>query len=181
MYPSGRKNQKTIKYVDMKHYKILSIRNNLFLIPITFITSLIFLSSCNKDIDRKIEDCYNANDTIINLADLYPEEWDTVYYFTGDCRIEDMEKRVGPVIRRLYEDVGERILILSKNKNPRDYTHLSEVVYYKEYFPFWEQEQIKGALFIFNNDTKIIAIPRKKANFTIRKRDEKSFWVIHQE
>lgn len=165
----------------MKHYKILLIRNYLFLSPLLFITFLILLSSCNKDIDGKIEDCYNANDTIINLADLYPEEWDTVYYFTSACRIEDMEKRVGPVIRRLYRDVGDRILILNNNKKTRDYTHLSKVIYYKEYFPFWEQEQIKGALFIFKNDPKVIAISRKKAIFTIRKRDEKSYWVIHKE
>lgn len=164
----------------MKHYKILLIRNYLFLIPLSFITFLILLSSCNKDIDGKIEDCYNSNDTIINLADLYPEEWDTVYYFTNACRIEDMEKRVGPVIRRLYGDVGDRILILNKNKNPRDYTHLSNVVLYKEFFPNYGQK-IEGPIFVFNNRSKIVAIPREKANFIIRKIDDYSFWVIHKE
>lgn len=169
-----------IKYVDMKHYKILLIRNILFLIPTLFIAFLTFFSSCNKDIDRKIEDCYNANDTIIYLADLYPEKWDTVYYFTSACKIEDMEKRVGPVIRRLYGDVGDRILILNKNKNPRDYTDLSKVVLYKEYFPNYGQK-IEGSIFSFKKRSKILAIPREKAKFVIRKIDDDTFWVIHQD
>lgn len=164
----------------MKHYKILLIRNILFLIPTLFIAFLTFFSSCNKDIDRKIEDCYNANDTIIYLADLYPEKWDTVYYFTSACKIEDMEKRVGPVIRRLYGDVGDRILILNINKTPRDYTDLSKVVLYKEYFPNYGQK-IEGSIFSFKKRSKILAIPREKAKFVIRKIDDDTFWVIHQE
>ena len=165
---------------EMKHYKILFIRNKLFLSSILFITFLIIFSSCSKDIDGKIEDCYNANDTIINLSELYPEEWDTVYYFTNACDLDSVEKRVGPVIKRLYEDVGDRILILNRNKKVKDYSHLNEVVLYKEYFPNYGQE-IKGALFVFKNDPDMIAIPREKANFIIRKRDKKSFWVIHQD
>lgn len=169
-----------MKYVDMKHYKILFIRNNNFLNSILLIAFFALLSSCSKDIDGKIEDCYDANDTIINLSDLYPEEWDTVYYFTNACDLDSMEKRVGPVIKRLYGDVGDRILILNRNKKVKDYSHLNEVVLYKEYFPNYGQD-IKGALFIFKNDADMIAIPREDANFIIRKRDEKSFWVIHQE
>ena len=151
----------------------------MFLNSILFITFLTLFSSCSKDIDRKIKDCYNANDTIINLSELYPEEWDTVYYFTNACDLQSIEKRVGPVIERLYGDVGDRILILKRNKKVRDFSHLNEVVLYKEYFPNYGQE-IKGALFIFKNDSDMIAIPRRKANFIIRKRDENSFWVIHQ-
>ena len=71
-----------MKYAEMKHYKILFIRN-LFLSSILYMTFLTLFSSCSKDIDEKIEDCYNANDTIINLSNLYPEEWDTVYYFVS--------------------------------------------------------------------------------------------------
>ncbi len=169
-----------MKYVETKHYKILFIRNGLFLSSILFITFLTLFSSCSKDIDGKIEDCYNANDTIINLADLYPEEWDTVYYFSNACQIEEMENRVGPVIRRLYGDVGDRILILNRNQKVKDYSHLNEVVLYKEYFPNYGQK-IKGALFVFKGDPNMIAIPREKANFIIRKRDENSFLVIHHE
>ena len=94
-------------------------------------TFLTLFSSCSKDIDEKIEDCYNANDTIINLSNLYPEEWDTVYYFTNACDLDSVEKRVGPVIKRLYEDVGDRILILNRNKKVKYYAHLKEVILYK--------------------------------------------------
>ena len=162
----------------MKHCKNLFIRNNMFLSLILFITLFSLFSSCDKDIDERIKDCYNSNDTIINLSDLYPEEWDTVYYFTNACDLDNMEKRVGPVIKRLYGDVGDRILILNRNKKIKDYSHLNEVVLYKEYFPNYGQK-IKGALFVFKNEPDMIAIPREKANFIIRKRDENSFWVIH--
>jgi hypothetical protein len=83
---------------------------------IVFVASLIFFSSCSKDIDERIKECYNNNDTIINLSDLYPEEWDTVYYFTNACNLDEMERWVGPVIRKLYGDVGSRILILNRNQ-----------------------------------------------------------------
>lgn len=169
-----------MKYAEMKHCKILFIRNSLFLSSILFIIFFTLFSSCGENLDERIKDCYNSNDTLINLSDLYPEEWDTVYYFTNACDLDSIEKRVGPVIKRLYGDVGDRILILNKNKNVKDYSQLNEVVLYKEYFPNYGQE-IKGARFVFKNDADMIAIPRNKANFIIRKRDEKSFWVIHQE
>ena len=156
-----------MKYVDMKHYKNLFIRNRLFLSSLLFITYLIF---CSKDIDGKIEDCYNANDTIINLSDLYPEEWDTVYFF-GSCSAEDIANRIGPVIYNLWGDLGDKMLILNKKK---------EVIYYKEWDMYYGQS-LEGALFRFSNDSNMIAIPREKTKFLIRKRDEKSFWVIHQE
>jgi hypothetical protein len=41
-------------------------------------------------------------------------------------------------------------------------------------------QDLKGAVFQFNNDSLIIAIARENATFLIRKRDENSFWVIHQ-
>ena len=136
------------------------------------IVILAFLSnySSSKNIDSQIEKCYNANDTIINLADLYPEEWDTVYFF-GACSLEEIEKRIGPVINHLWCDVGNKILILNKRK---------EIVYYKEWDMYYGQD-LEGAIFHFKNAPIIKAIPREKANFIIRKRDEDSFWVIHQE
>lgn len=158
-----------IRFSDMKHYK--NLYHNFFLkICIVFlIGNVISLFSCQKDIDSKIKDCYYANDTIINLYDLYPEEWDSVYFF-GSCSAEEIAKRTGPVIYSLWGDLGDKMLILNKNK---------DVIYYKEWDMYYGQE-LKGALFHFNNDSIIIAIARKNATFLIRKRDEKSFWVIHQ-
>ena len=101
---------------------------------------------------------------------MYPEEWDTVYFF-GACSLEDIEKRIGPVINHLWTDVGNKMLILNKRK---------EIVYYKEWDMYYGQD-LKGAFFRFKNAPVMIAIPRQKANFIIRKRDEKSFWVIYQE
>lgn len=106
---------------------------------------------------------------MISLSDLYPEEWDTLYYFSNAYNLEMMEKRVGPIIGKLYEDVGDRILILNKE---------NEVVYYKEYFPNYGQK-IEGAVFLFKDDPDMIAIPREKARFLIRKRDEDSFWIVY--
>jgi hypothetical protein len=147
---------------------------------IVFVANLTFFSSCSKEIDERIKECYNNNDTIINLADLYPEEWDTVYYFTNACNLDEMERRVGPVIRKLYGDVGSRILILNRNQKKKDNSHLNEVVCYKEYFPNYGQK-IVGSVFVFRNRQPIVAIPRKKANFLIRKIDDNAFWVIYQE
>ena len=130
----------------------------------------VLFSSCIRNIDSKIEKCYNSNDTLVNLSDLYPEEWDTVYFF-GACSLEDIEKRIGPVINHLWTDVGNKMLILNKRK---------EIVYYKEWDMYYGQD-LKGAFFRFKNAPVMIAIPRQKANFIIRKRDEKSFWVIYQE
>ena len=164
----------------LKHYKIPCIRTGLFLNAMLIVANLALFSSCRKDIDERIKECYNANDTIINLSDLYPEEWDTVYYFTNACNLDEVEKRIGPVIRRLYGDVGDRILILNRNQKIRDNSHLNEVGCYKEYFPNYGQK-IEGSVFVFRNEPPIIAIPREKANFLIRKIDDNTFWVIHQE
>jgi hypothetical protein len=141
---------------------------------------ITFFSSCSKNIDERIKECYNNNDTIINLSELYPEEWDTVYYFTNACNLDDMERRVGPVIRKLYVDVGSRILILKRSQEEKDNSHLNEVVCYKEYFPNYGQ-RIEGSVFVFKNRPPIVAIPREKANFLIRKIDDNTFWVIHQD
>ena len=164
----------------VKHYKIPCIRTGLFLNAMLIVANLALFSSCRKDIDERIKECYNANDTIINLSDLYPEEWDTVYYFTNACNLDEVEKRVGPVIRRLYSDIGDRILILNKNQKVKDNSHLNEVVCYKEYFPNYGQKN-EGSVFVFRNRPPIVAIPREKANFLIRKIDDKTFWVIHHE
>ncbi|MCR4769610.1 MAG: hypothetical protein K5874_05305 [Bacteroidaceae bacterium] len=151
----------------MKHYRIHYNKSYSFRIIGLFIA--LSFSSCCRDIDKKIEDCYNANDTVISLSDLYPEEWDTLYYFSNAYNLEMMEKRVEPIIGKLYEDVGDRILILNKE---------NEVVYYKEYFPNYGQKR-KGAVFLFKDDPDMIAIPREKTKFLIRKRDEDSFWIFY--
>ena len=155
-------------HVDMMHCRINHIKSNSFRIIGLFITLLF--SSCGRDIEGKIEDCYNTNDTVIYFSDLYPEEWDTLYYFTNAYNLEMMEKRVGPIIGKLYKDVGDRILILNKE---------NEVVYYKEYFPNYGQK-IEGAVFLFKDDPDMIAIPREQAKFLIKKRNEDSYWVIYQ-
>ena len=154
----------------MKRYKILYLRIGVKNYIVFLLGIVISLLSCSRDIDSKIKECYYANDTIINLCDLYPEEWDTVY-FCGACSSEDLAKRVGPAIYRLWEDVGDKILILNKNR---------EVVYYKERDMYYGQD-LKGAIFRFNSDSLIVAIARKNATFLRRKRDENSFWVIHHE
>ena len=157
---------------DMKHYKmpyhkLYRITCIIFLIGIVMI-----LWSCKlniRNIDSMIEDCYNSNDTIIQLSDLFPEEWDTVYFF-GPCSAEDIAKRTGPEIYRFWCDIGDKMIIPNNNK---------EYVYYKEWDMYYGQD-IEGAVFRINSDSLIIAIPRREATFLIRKRDEKSFWVIHQ-
>lgn len=154
----------------MKFYKMLYHKIKLKACLILVIGNVISLLSCNRDIDSKIKDSFNSNDTIINLSDLYPEEWDTVYFF-GNCSLDNISKRLGISVKNLSLDFGERIFIVNKRK---------VIIYYKEWLPNYGQE-IKGALFQFKKDSMIIAIPREKANFIIRKRDEKSFWVIHQE
>lgn len=151
----------------MKNYRIPCI-GNVRLKTVMLLILLACISSCKRDIDKKIEECYNSNDTIINLSDLYPEEWDTMYYFTNACNLEDMNARVGPIINRLWQDVGDRILIFNKDK----------IVCYKEYFPNHGQE-LEGALFLFKDAPDIVALPREKTQFLIRRRDNKSFWVIH--
>lgn len=153
----------------MKHYRILCIRN-VSIKKVILLILLACISSCRRDIDKKIEECYNSNDTIINISDLYPEEWDTLYYFTNACNPEDIIARVGPIIYKVWIDCGDRILIFNKDK----------IVCYKEYFPNYGQE-IEGAIFIFKDRPDIVALPREKTNFLIRRIDNKSFWVIHQE
>ena len=77
---------------------------------------------------------------------------------------------MGPIINKLWIDCGDRILIFNKDK----------IVCYKEYFPNYGQE-IEGAVFVFKDRPNIVALPREKANFLIRRIDDKSLWVIHQE
>ena len=150
----------------MKHYKILYIK-------LIIIASFISLTSCTRDIDDKIKDCYNSNDTIINLSDLYPEEWDTVYYIysTPDAD-KDITKKMGHLAKKIHWDNCERLVIVNKPE---------KIVYYKESLPNYGQK-IEGAIFCFpNNNSHCISIPRSKAIFHIKKRDENSFWVVYQE
>jgi len=162
-------NQTMTKYSDMKHCKTLYHSIYMIACKVVLIGIFFFLWSCNRNIDTKIKDCYNSNDTIIKLSDLYPEEWDTVYFF-GSCSVSDIAKRTGPVIYNLWHDVGDKMLILNKK---------NEVVYYKEWDMYYGQN-LEGAIFRFNSDSIMIAIPRKDAKFLIKKRDEDSFWVIYQ-
>ena len=48
--------------------KIPCIRTGLFLNAMLIVANLALFSSCRKDIDERIKECYNANDTIINLS-----------------------------------------------------------------------------------------------------------------
>ena len=154
----------------MKLYKMLYHKIILKTCMIFVLGNVISLLSCNRDIDSKIKDFYNSNDTIINLSDLYPEEWDSVYFF-GNCSLEDISKRLGISVNNMSLDFGKRIFIVNKRK---------VIVYYKEWLPNYGQV-IKGALFQFKKDSMVIALPREKANFIIRKRDDNSFWVVHVE
>ena len=149
--------------------RIRKAYNKSFIIFNVMFVGVIF-SSCIRNIDSKIEKCYDSNDTLINLSDLYPEEWDTVCYFAEGCSFDEFHKRMGSTFDYLFGDIGSRLIIVNKQK----------VIYNRE----WNitcDEKPEGAYFIFENDPKMVAIPRKKAKFLIRKRDEKSFWVIHQE
>ena len=157
------------KYADTKHCKMLYHEYD-SIIGILFIAECILsILSCDNSIDSKIRNCFNSNDTIINLYDLYPEEWDTVYFFNASST-EDIEKRIGPIINDLWVDSGDKMLILNKYR---------KVVYYKEWDMYYGQN-LDGILFRFEKDSPIIAIARKDAKFLIRKRDKNSFWVIHQ-
>lgn len=151
---------------DMMQYKILHINSNTLIIKVFIFFFTINLSSCNNnDIDSKIEDCYEANDTVIYLSDLYQEDWDSVY-FIGACSMEEIQNRTG--VRLRWEDIGPKMLILNKNKG---------VIYHKE----WDipcENNLTGAVFQINNNSIINAIPREKAKFLIKKRDNKSYWVI---
>ncbi len=159
-----------IFFLEWKHYKMLCHSIYAAIYAIFLMVSSISFSSCNRDIDLKIAECYHANDTIIHLYDLYPEEWDSVYFF-GNCSLAEISSRLGISVYNLGLDFGERIFLLNKYK---------EIVYYKEWLPNYGQA-VKGALFCFNNDSSMIAIPRKKTKFLIRKRDAKSFWVFYQD
>ncbi len=154
------------------HYKIQHTKSNPIIISVIMFVFFINLSSCNinsRDIDKKIENCYDANDTIIYLSDLYQEKWDTAYFFDA-CSLDEIQNRIGRDLP-MWRDIGRKILILNKQKN---------VVYYKEWDMIYENN-VKGAVFLFDNDSTINAVPREKAKFLIRKRDNKSYWMILQE
>lgn len=153
----------------MMHCKIHYIETNMYLRLLFFLSSISLLSSCANELDRKIEVCYNAKDTLVFFSDIYPEEWDTLYYFTAACQMEDMEGRVGPIIRKLWGDVGDRILILDKKKN---------VVCYKEFFPNYGQD-IEGTIFDSEKWPKIVALPRNDTKFLVQK-DGKAYIMLYK-
>ena len=143
-------------------------RKALLMILIAFLVGgVLSIVSCDNSLDSKIRDCFNANDTIINLCDLYPEEWDTVYFFNASST-EDIEKRIGPIINDLWVDSGDKMLILNKYR---------KVVYYKEWDMYYGQN-LDGILFRFEKDSPIIAIARKDAKFLIRKRQARIHGMI---
>ena len=118
----------------------------------------IFLFSCTRNIDSKIEKCYNSNDTLIHLSDLYPEEWDSVYYFAEGCSFDEFHKRMGSTFDYLFGDIGSRLIIVNKHN----------VIYNREWNMTCD-EKPEGAYFIFENAPKMLAIPRKKRNLSFGK------------
>lgn len=126
-----------------------------------FITAF-YLCSCSNDIDKKVEDDFNANDSLIDISKLYPEKWDTMFYITNACSYLTIVKRIGPLYEGLWQDVGDKILIMNDKEK--------RIVYYKEWDPNYGQSP-KGIIFVFRNNADIIAIPRNKAKFHIKQND----------
>lgn len=151
---------------DMKFFKT-KCKSYYALLGFTLLAMLMILASCSNDIDSKIERCYNENDTIIQMSDLYPQEWDTMFYIMGDPSPEEVERKLGYGYRYLTQDTGDKLLLINNQKG---------VVYYKEWEMIYDQK-IVWPIFIFDEGTKVIAIPRDSAKFLIRKRDKDSFWV----
>lgn len=168
-------NKKAMKQEETIQCRIQCDKYCYFTHFIIFVLCL-FMFSCSNDIDTKIKDCYNSGDTIVNLYDLYPEEWDSVYYFSNVYAMHDIIKRIGSDAGHFYQDVGSRLYIMNNQ---------GRIIYYKEWFVNYGQ-RIKGSIFVFNGDfdggeTDMIAIPRNNSKFIIRKRDEYTYWVIHEE
>lgn len=128
---------------------------------------ICILTSCGRDIDAKIKDCYNANDTIFWMSDLYPEAWDTLYFISGDPSLKEVENRLGPNFNYLTIDTGDKMLLVNSFK---------KVLYYKEWEMIYDQK-IDWPIFVFESESKIMVIPRDSAQFLIRKRDDDSYWV----
>ena len=131
-------------------------------------------SSCDRSINYKIEQCYKRGDSVIYLYDLYPEEWDSLFLFTNCDSYSDILDRLGPVVEGYYYDVGNRIYLLNKRE---------KVVYYHEWFPY--PRPPKGrAIFLYKGYPQMLAIPREKAGFLIRKGIEgfeDTYFVFHQD
>jgi len=158
MISDSKKEQK-----EMKHF----IMQCNFPIFILFFVPFLLFTSCRSDIDSKIKHCYYTQDSIFWMSDLYPEEWDTLFYFSGAYSLEDVAERVGPNIYNRYVDVGRRLMLVDKR---------GIIVYYKEYFVNYGQKS-KSSSFFLSENSKMWAIPRDKAKFLIRKREDNSFWV----
>jgi len=140
-------------------------------ITIILLFGVGLFSSCDRSINYKIEQCYKRGDTIIYLSDLYPEEWDSAYFITNVWSLVDIVNYFGPFVQKYYYDVGDRLFLINKRE---------KVVYYHEWFVNYGQK-IKGAIFIYKGHPQMLALPRERAKFLIRKRDEDSFWVICQD
>jgi len=123
--------------------------------------------SCSRDIDSKIVNCYNSNDTIFLMSDFFPEEWDTLYFLSGDPSPSEVVRRLGPGFIYLTVDTGDKMLLLTREK---------KVVYYKEWDMAYDQK-IEGSFFLYRGPEKIISISRDQAIFLIKKRDENSYCV----
>ena len=120
---------------------------------------LLLSYSCSRDIDTKIEECFEHNDSTVDIGKLYQEAWDTLYYIPGACSYMTILNRIGPCYKGLWQDVCDKVLIMNSQNN--------KIVYYKEWDPNYGQKQ-NGIVFIFKDTNNIIAIPRGKAKFKIR-------------
>lgn len=150
------KNNDYINKQDLYRKNYLQIAARLACIICT-----LFIISCQNrnDLNKIISDSWPRDSVtcIIDFSTCFDFTWDTMYYFSGKCSLEDIEKELGIKFDYYYDDVGDRVVFL----------YQGNIVYQQSWF-YNPENKLEGVF--FDTQERMFKVGKDRAKF----RGEKS-------
>ena len=112
-------------------------------------------SKFDNSIMGEFQKCKGDKGCILDMAEAFDFDWDTVYYFSGKYSLEEINKVVGFEIKN-YNDVGARLIFVHKERD----------VYSYEWFP--SPENLKERVYVLT-DLESFKLDRNSAKFKMEK------------
>ncbi len=148
-----RKNKESLSIEDLNGNNMTIKR--IFCLSFMFFLLLGCTQKANFDnaITKEFQKCKGGEGCVLDMAKAFDFDWDTVYYFSGKCSLEEINRVIGFDIKN-YKDVGDRIIFVHKGRD----------VYSYEWFP--TPENIKERVYILT-DLQSFKLNRATAKFKI--------------
>ena len=129
---------------------------------IIYLGTFLFIASCSTNrndfdsiVSNEWEKCKGTTNCTIDFANLLSFKWDTMFFYSGACSLEDINKDLGFGLKE-FTDTGDRVIFLNKGK----------VVYQKEWYTKPSEPPVGT---IFETDLKKFKVSKSDAKFRITK------------